>query len=384
MSEDRFNTDIKEAIRNRDPEALAYVDQYVEEHGDCEESKNIREIAYTPELDRRSFEAAVIFAANTATVEMVADIDDEVDPDLDIQVNQSGESNINPPRLDMEATGDAAVFEALTKQAWVDRCEFQCEHKIAIAKEVINRIIQAVAGKMHVPAAQLYPEEYDAYVVTPGTVSADDHEIISETFEGELNSKLKSSEFDRAMSALAGLSLSKEFSIGMQQSPPSPELMMELEEESRRRRNTDFTAQRIKSVAAEKNGMSEHQMLKKMAKEQDATREVLPANVLVEVHEKELSELSGGYSPFTIVVDSTLDDQGRDIADAMREVVEEFPQFTVMRCELRATPEAADDADLILEVKTKALELYERWIKKSQNAKRKNGPVKTLADLMKE
>lgn len=396
MSEKRFSPEMMERIRRRDPEALAFVDEYVAEHGDCDESKKIRDAAYTGCVEHREYEAAVVFAANTATFEMATRFTaDEADPDYDITVEKycayrDDLEKADIPSVDMTATGDDAVLGAIRRQSAVDSLLFEREEKLAIARHVIGRIVEAVAGKMGVSVHEILPYEADEMLVQGSPLDGFEEEAIQDVFLKSLTKIMKASEAKRTADRIRTAVLSGEFT----NSNISDEHLRIAKEAMLTRVDRDFSQERVAAVAAEAAGKCAHQNwptgeeLRKRAEAQDAARRIEQERtggfnkVTVTYHtvEGKESELSGSYSPFTITVDSTFDDKGRDLRVAMGKVVQEYPQFTIEGSELRATIDAAEDLELINEIKKRAVEIHDGWVANGMP----EAKLKTLADLMRE
>ena len=383
MSKDSFSPEMMERIRKRDPETLAAVDRYVAENGDCETSIRIREIAVNHDFDRKSFEAAVVFLANTTICDMAGAFDDDVNHDFDIKVPWDPE-DIEELRISWNATGDDAVIAALNYQSLCAINWFQCEEKLQIARNVMARIIDVIAREMGVSRDNLVPTESGECLIDGGFVDPVNREVVGDIFDKQLETKMEECQIEITAAQLKKNALAGMFSGN------SGYLTKEEGERIRNtmltRINQDFTEDRIQAVLAEKTGASEH--LRRKAAEQDAEHDVecdhshgaKSVPVFTRVPELPTSELDSRHSMFTIVVDSVYDEQNRNLGAAMRKIVEEYPQFTVYGNELRATPEASEDLELIAEIKQKSIEVYNRWMAGGAPDIR----LKTLADLMRE
>lgn len=388
MSKERFNQEMMDRIHKRDPEALAYVDAYVEEHGDCEESRDIREIGRSMDFDRRSFEAGIVYAANTATIEMVASIElDEVDPDCDISVDSDAETE--KPDTDWEATGDEAVVAALEHSRWSDQ-EYLREDKIQLARNVISRITDAVARKMGVsPHLLSQTEAGDCPVSTMKEIDQLSEPMI-ETFHSELKTKIDKQlllDFIRTTESLTR-GLEGSFTTGSNRADPlvrtdagdAPcveDVRRQVKEMMLTRVGHDFSEARAEAVKWEEEQASR---IVEEAQRQDDERAPERVNIEVHAHDRQ-PDPSGSYSPFTVTVEGTIDRSGRNLSKAMTEVVRDFPQFTVQGCELRSTVDAADDMQMIQEVVNRAAALQDKW-EAEGSEQPKN--VKTLTDLKEE
>jgi len=135
----------------REPNRLAAIDERVKAEGDCVASQIIRNISPDNSAHLVEYKAGLIFSANNAICQMIADLDRD-DPGIDLTLPEDGIKDLRPD-IDWEATGDDAIFDAIRENNWRSGERSDRYKKTQIARRIIHNIAEFIAAEMKIPTS---------------------------------------------------------------------------------------------------------------------------------------------------------------------------------------------------------------------------------------